>query len=41
MEEQDQREKPFSIDVNGGEVVYKGRIADIRKVADMESIKID
>jgi hypothetical protein len=34
-------EKPFSIDVKGGEVANKGIIADTRKVAGMESIKID
>jgi hypothetical protein len=34
-------EHPFSIDVKGGEVADRGRIADTRKVADRGSIRID
>jgi hypothetical protein len=33
--------QPFSIDVKGGEVADKGRITNIRKVADWGSIRID
>jgi hypothetical protein len=41
MEAQDQGGKPFSIDAKGGEVVDRGRIADIRKVVDKGSIRMD
>jgi hypothetical protein len=33
--------QPFSIDVKGGEVAYKGRIANTRKVVKRGSFKID
>jgi hypothetical protein len=41
MEAQTQGEYPFSIDVKGSEVAYRGRTANTRKVGDRGSIKID
>jgi hypothetical protein len=41
MEVQAQGEKPFSIDVKGGEVADKGSFADTRKVGDKGSIIIE